>query len=144
MLLSEEELERLHKRFLYPRFSQAEYERLFAALVELEWFIKAAEPFQGMEVNVLSETIPTHTYESETLTKAFEEITGITDAAPDDAYAARRVGTDPRAGLAADPFNGDGIAIGCAYYGHLEVLKNRRSFSISARSWISGSGQHGW
>ncbi len=44
---------------------------------EMEWFIKAAEPFKGMEVNVLSETIPTHTYESETLTKAFEEITGI-------------------------------------------------------------------
>jgi len=46
-------------------------------LKEMEWFIKAAEPFKGMEVNVLSETIPTHTYESETLTKAFEEITGI-------------------------------------------------------------------
>ena len=44
---------------------------------EMEWFIKAAEPFEGMEINVLSETIPTHTYESETLTKAFEEITGI-------------------------------------------------------------------
>jgi len=44
---------------------------------EMEWFIKAAEPFAGMEVNVLSETIPTHTYESETLTKAFEDITGI-------------------------------------------------------------------
>ena len=44
---------------------------------EMEWFIKAAEPFRGMEVNVLSETIPTHTYESEVLTKAFEEITGI-------------------------------------------------------------------
>src|SRR5262245_57269791 len=46
-------------------------------LKEMEWFIKAAEPFKGYEVNVLSETIPTHTYESETLTKAFEEITGI-------------------------------------------------------------------
>jgi len=44
---------------------------------EMEWFIKAAEPFRGMEINVLSETIPTHTYESEVLTKAFEEITGI-------------------------------------------------------------------
>ena len=44
---------------------------------ELEWFIQAAEPFKGMEINVLSETIPTHSYESETLTKAFEEITGI-------------------------------------------------------------------
>ncbi len=46
-------------------------------LQEMEWFIKAAEPFVGMEINVLSETIPTHTYESQTLTKAFEEITGI-------------------------------------------------------------------
>ena len=46
-------------------------------MAEMEWFIKAAEPFRGMEINVLSETIPTHTYESEVLTKAFEEITGI-------------------------------------------------------------------
>ncbi len=44
---------------------------------EMEWFVKAAEPFKGMEINVLSEGIPTHSYESETLTKAFEEITGI-------------------------------------------------------------------
>ena len=45
--------------------------------VEMQWFIDAAAPFQGMEINVLSETIPTHEYESKTLTKAFEEITGI-------------------------------------------------------------------
>jgi glycerol transport system substrate-binding protein len=44
---------------------------------EMEWFVKASEPFKGMEINVLSEGIPTHSYESETLTKAFEEITGI-------------------------------------------------------------------
>ncbi|MEO1092927.1 MAG: ABC transporter substrate-binding protein [Pseudomonadota bacterium] len=44
---------------------------------EMQWFIDAAQPFQGMEVNVLSETIPTHTYESQVLTQAFEEITGI-------------------------------------------------------------------
>ncbi len=44
---------------------------------EMQWFIDAAAPFSGMEINVLSETIPTHTYESEVLTKAFEEITGI-------------------------------------------------------------------
>jgi Xaa-Pro aminopeptidase len=30
MLISEEELERLHKRFPYPRFSQAEYERRYS------------------------------------------------------------------------------------------------------------------
>ncbi len=46
-------------------------------LAEMEWFIQAAEEFQGMEINVLSETIPTHTYESEVLTEAFFEITGI-------------------------------------------------------------------
>jgi len=44
---------------------------------EMAWFIKAAEPFKGMEINVLSEGIPTHSYESEVLTKAFLEITGI-------------------------------------------------------------------
>jgi glycerol transport system substrate-binding protein len=46
-------------------------------LAEMEWFVEAAEPFVGMEINVLSETIPTHSYESEVLTRAFEEITGI-------------------------------------------------------------------
>ncbi len=46
-------------------------------LKEMEWFMNAAKPFKGMEINVLSETIPTHEYEAKTLTKAFEEITGI-------------------------------------------------------------------
>ncbi|MEL6961709.1 MAG: ABC transporter substrate-binding protein [Pseudomonadota bacterium] len=46
-------------------------------MTEMEWFVNAAEPFKGMEIKVVSETIPTHSYESETLTKAFEEITGI-------------------------------------------------------------------
>ncbi len=46
-------------------------------LEELAWFADAAAPFSGMEINVLSETIPTHEYESKTLAKAFEEITGI-------------------------------------------------------------------
>src|SRR5438309_7407247 len=46
-------------------------------LKELEWFINAAKPYRGMEINVLSETIPTHEYESKVLAKAFEEITGI-------------------------------------------------------------------
>jgi len=44
---------------------------------EMVWFIKAAAPFKGMEISVLSETIPTYEYESRVLTKAFEEITGI-------------------------------------------------------------------
>jgi glycerol transport system substrate-binding protein len=46
-------------------------------MAELAWFTKAAEPFRGMKINVVSETIKTHEYESQTLTKAFEEVTGI-------------------------------------------------------------------
>jgi len=46
-------------------------------LKEMEWFVNAAKPYRGLEINVLSETIPTHEYESKVLTRAFEEITGI-------------------------------------------------------------------
>ncbi len=44
---------------------------------EMAWFIKAAEPYKGMEIKVVSETIATHEYEAKTLAKAFSEITGI-------------------------------------------------------------------
>jgi len=46
-------------------------------LKEMEWFVKAAEPFKGMDIRVVSETIATHEYESKVLAKAFAEITGI-------------------------------------------------------------------
>ncbi|QBM17055.1 hypothetical protein MARI_11600 [Marinobacter sp. JH2] len=46
-------------------------------LEELAWFTKAAKDFRGMEINVVSETIATHEYESNVLAKAFSEITGI-------------------------------------------------------------------
>jgi len=44
---------------------------------EMEWFMKAAEPFRGMDISVVSETLTTHEYESKTLARAFSEITGI-------------------------------------------------------------------
>lgn len=44
---------------------------------ELKWFAEAAEPFRGMEINVVSETLATHKYESNVLAEAFSEITGI-------------------------------------------------------------------
>ena len=44
---------------------------------EMQWFIDAAQPFAGMEIKVVSETITTHEYESKTLAKAFSDITGI-------------------------------------------------------------------
>ncbi len=49
-------------------------------LDELRWFIEAAQKLRGKgvtQVNVVSETIKTHEYESKTLARAFEEITGI-------------------------------------------------------------------
>ena len=47
---------------------------------EMAWFIEAAKKLQAKgvkEISVVSETITTHEYESKTLAKAFEEITGI-------------------------------------------------------------------
>jgi glycerol transport system substrate-binding protein len=44
---------------------------------EMQWFVDAAEPFQGMEIKVVSETITTHEYESKVLAPAFTAITGI-------------------------------------------------------------------
>ena len=44
---------------------------------EMAWFTAAASDFRGMEINVVSETITTHEYESKVLAKAFTEITGI-------------------------------------------------------------------
>jgi len=47
---------------------------------EMKWFIDAAAKLKAKgvkEINVVSETIDTHVYESKTMAKAFEEITGI-------------------------------------------------------------------
>ncbi|MCO6361289.1 ABC transporter substrate-binding protein [Paracoccus sp. 08] len=44
---------------------------------EMQWFIDAAQPLSGMSINVVSETITTHEYESRVLAPAFTAITGI-------------------------------------------------------------------
>ncbi len=61
----------IDKEFQPSTLSKAEQ------MKEMEWFINAAKPFRGMEIKVVSETIPTHEYESKVLAKAFYEITGI-------------------------------------------------------------------
>ena len=48
-----------------------------AQLEELAWFSKASEPFRGMTIKVVSETLTTHEYEATTLAQAFYDITGI-------------------------------------------------------------------
>lgn len=44
---------------------------------EMQFFVDAAAPYQGMEIKVVSETITTHEYESQVLAPAFTAITGI-------------------------------------------------------------------
>ena len=44
---------------------------------EMQFFIDAAKPFQGMEIHVVTEILDTHIYESQVMTKAFTDITGI-------------------------------------------------------------------
>lgn len=46
-------------------------------LKELNWFHEAAKPFRELTIRVVSERIDTHIYESNTLTKAFYDLTGI-------------------------------------------------------------------
>jgi len=44
---------------------------------EMQWFIDAAQPFAGMDIKVVSETITTHEYEAKVLAPAFTAMTGI-------------------------------------------------------------------
>jgi len=46
-------------------------------LEEMRWFIEATEPYRGMEVEVVSEPITTHQWESEVLADAFSRMTGV-------------------------------------------------------------------
>lgn len=46
-------------------------------LQEMEWFIQASKPLQGVEIKVLTDGLPVAMYESQVLRKAFMEITGI-------------------------------------------------------------------
>ncbi|MFX8145333.1 hypothetical protein ABTL24_19685, partial [Acinetobacter baumannii] len=49
-------------------------------MAEMKWFIDAAAKLKAKgvtEIHVVSETLDVHAYESKTLAKAFEEITGI-------------------------------------------------------------------
>ncbi len=44
---------------------------------EMVWFAHATEPYRGMSIDSVAETIKTHVWESEVLTDAFKDITGI-------------------------------------------------------------------
>jgi glycerol transport system substrate-binding protein len=70
------ELEKAAEKWVDQEFQPSTLTRA-QQLEELKWFRETAKPYRGQTINVVSEPIDTHVYESKTLTKAFEEITGI-------------------------------------------------------------------
>ncbi|MCP1673083.1 glycerol transport system substrate-binding protein [Natronocella acetinitrilica] len=46
-------------------------------LEEMRWFIEAAEPYRGMSINTVAESLPTHVWESEILADYFSRMTGV-------------------------------------------------------------------
>ncbi len=104
-------------------------------LKEMEWFIKAAEPFKGMEIKVVSETIPTHEYESKVLTKAFEEITGIKVAHDliQEGDVIEKLQVQWQSGKNVyDAYINDSDLIGTHYrYGHV----------VNLTDWMTGAGK---
>ncbi len=102
---------------------------------EMEWFIKAAEPFRGMEIRVVSETIPTHEYESKTLTQAFQEITGIkvTHDLIQEGDVIEKLQVQMQSGENVfDAYINDSDLIGTHYrYGHV----------VNLTDWMEGEGK---
>ena len=64
------------RRWVLGEFSPSTLD-VEAQMAEMEFFIRAAAPFRGQRIHVVSETIPTHVYEQRFLARAFYEITGI-------------------------------------------------------------------
>jgi len=104
-------------------------------LEELRWFMKAAEPFKGMEIKVVSETIPTHAYESKTLTKAFEEITGIkvTHDTIQEGDVIEKLQTQWQSGESIyDAYINDSDLIG---------THSRYGYTVPLTDWMAGEGK---
>ena len=102
---------------------------------EMEWFIKAAQPFKGMEIKVVSETIPTHEYESKVLTKAFEEITGIkvTHDLIQEGDVIEKLQTQMQSGQNVfDAYINDSDLIGTHF---------RYGFVVNLTDWMAGEGK---
>ena len=74
--MSDEERMEMARKWLEEEFTPSTISAE-EQMAEMEWFIKASAPYRGMDINVVSETIATHEYESQVMAKAFSEITGI-------------------------------------------------------------------
>jgi len=77
VVLSEAEREEAASTFLSEEIGDMSALTSGEQMAEIQWFMAAAEPYQGMEISVVSETIATHEYESKVLAPAFSAITGI-------------------------------------------------------------------
>ena len=73
---SDEERMATARRWMEEEFSPSSLS-IDEQMAEMEFFIRAAAPFRGMDINVVSETITTHEYEAGVMARAFSEITGI-------------------------------------------------------------------
>jgi glycerol transport system substrate-binding protein len=102
---------------------------------EMEWFINAAKPFKGMKIKVVSETIPTHEYESKVLAKAFTEITGIevTHDLIQEGDVIEKLQIQMQSGENVfDAYINDSDLIGTHYrYGHV----------VNLTDWMAGEGK---
>jgi len=104
-------------------------------LKEMEWFINAAKPFKGMKIKVVSETIPTHEYESKVLAKAFEEITGIevTHDLIQEGDVIEKLQTQMQSGENIfDAYINDSDLIG---------THSRYGYVVNLTDWMSGEGK---
>jgi glycerol transport system substrate-binding protein len=102
---------------------------------EMEWFINAAKPFQGMKIKVVSETIPTHEYESKVLAKAFQEITGIevTHDLIQEGDVIEKLQTQMQSGENIfDAYINDSDLIGTHY---------RYGYVVNLTDWMAGEGK---
>ena len=102
---------------------------------EMEWFIEAAKPFKGMQIKVVSETIPTHEYESKVLANAFKEITGI-DVTHDliqEGDVIEKLQTQMQSGENIfDAYINDSDLIGTHY---------RYGYVVNLTDWMAGEGK---
>jgi glycerol transport system substrate-binding protein len=104
-------------------------------LAELKWFIEAAKPYRGQSINVVSETIDTHVYESKTLAKAFSEITGIklTHDIIQEGDVVEKIQTQMQSGKSIyDMYVNDSDLIGTHF---------RNPYTIALSDFIAGEGK---
>lgn len=124
-----EVLDRLQKEFSPTTLSKDAQRR------ELEWFRDAAKPFKGKQIVVVSETLNTHTYESNVLAEAFRDLTGIKvvheQTGEDDVI--KKIETQVRTGTHLyDAFVNDSDLIG---------WHSRRADAINLTDYMKGEGK---